>query len=74
LVSSGIDKKSLFARHRPAQAEIMPETVWISDVMGKAWQTRGSKSIARWIEHSPAFNHTPRTLGTWSLNTGNRWA
>jgi hypothetical protein len=43
LVYSVIDKKPLFARHRPAQAEIMPETVWISDVMGESMADAGIK-------------------------------
>jgi hypothetical protein len=33
VVITGIDKKSLFGLHRPAQAEIMPEPVLSSEFM-----------------------------------------
>ncbi len=51
-----IDKKPLFARHRPARAEIMPETAWISDVMGESMADAGIK-VNRPLERALAGVH-----------------
>jgi hypothetical protein len=51
---SKTDKKSLFGWHRPAEAEIMPEPVWSSDITVRSLAQAGMNVKIKTGQHNPA--------------------